>query len=141
MDTTTHPTQISPIGRLQSMPKPSLHTPCSRPASNIRTQGNLVPRVVSVPLFQSSSQKKQRLRDYPRYDVAPKTHRTITPTKTNVNELVWRISASFQYIALKMAKVSKLAERKLIPHRSIIGLGALRKIKYFGDIPRQLLCI
>ena len=34
-----------------------------------------------------------------------------------------------------MVKVSKLAQRKLIPHRSIIGLGAFQKIKYFGDIP------
>ena len=42
----------------------------------------------------------------------------------------------FNTIALKMVKVSKLAQRKLIPHRSIIGLGAFRKIKYFGDIPR-----
>ena len=40
-----------------------------------------------------------------------------------------------------MVKVSKLAQRKLIPHRSMIGLGEFRKIKYFGDIPRQLLCI
>ena len=47
----------------------------------------------------------------------------------------------FNTIALKMVKVSKLVQRKLIPHRSIIGLGAFRKIKYFGDIPRQLLCI
>ena len=47
----------------------------------------------------------------------------------------------FNTIALKMVKVSKMAQRKLIPHRSIIGLGAFRKIKYFGDIPRQLLCI
>ena len=48
----------------------------------------------------------------------------------------------FNTIALKMTvKVSKLAQRKLIPHRSIIGLGAFRKIKYFGDIPIQLLCI
>ena len=47
----------------------------------------------------------------------------------------------FNTIALKMVRVSKLAQRKLIPHRSIIGLGAFRKIKYFGDIPRQLLCI
>ena len=44
----------------------------------------------------------------------------------------------FNTIALKMVKVSKLAQRKLIPHRSIIGLGEFRKIKYFGDIPRQL---
>ena len=43
----------------------------------------------------------------------------------------------FNTIALKM----ELAQRKLIPHRSIIGLGAFQKIKYFGDIPRQLLCI
>ena len=47
----------------------------------------------------------------------------------------------FNTIALKMVKVSKLAQRKLIPHTSIIGLEAFRKIKYFGDIPRQLLCI
>ena len=47
----------------------------------------------------------------------------------------------FNTIALKMVKVSKLAQRKLIPHGSIIGLGAFRKIKYFGDIPRQLLCM
>ena len=47
----------------------------------------------------------------------------------------------FNTIALKMVKVSKLAQRKLIPHGSTIGLGAFRKIKYFGDIPRQLLCI
>ena len=30
----------------------------------------------------------------------------------------------FNTIALKMVKVSKLEQRKLIPHRSIIGLGA-----------------
>ena len=47
----------------------------------------------------------------------------------------------FNTIALKTVKVSKLSKRKMIPHRSIIGLGASRKIKYFGDIPRQLLCI
>ena len=47
----------------------------------------------------------------------------------------------FNTIALKIVKVSKLAQRKLIPHRSIIVLGAFRKITYFGDIPRQLLCI
>ena len=47
----------------------------------------------------------------------------------------------FNTIALKMVKVSKLAQRKLIPHRSIIGVGASRKIKYLGDIPGQLLCI
>ena len=47
----------------------------------------------------------------------------------------------FNTIALKMVKVSKLAQRKLIPHRSIIGLGEFRKIKYFGDIPKQLLCV
>ena len=47
----------------------------------------------------------------------------------------------FNTIALKIIKVSKLAQRKLIPHRSIVGLGAFRKIKYFGDIPRQPLCI
>ena len=47
----------------------------------------------------------------------------------------------FNTIALKILKVSKLVQRKLIPHRSIIGLGAFQKIKYFGAIPRQLLCI
>ena len=47
----------------------------------------------------------------------------------------------FNTIALKAVKVSKLEQKKLIPHRSIISLGAFRKIKYFGDIPRQLLCI
>ena len=47
----------------------------------------------------------------------------------------------FNTIALNMVKVSKLAQRKLIPHRSIIGLEAFRKIIYFGDISRQLLCI
>ena len=47
----------------------------------------------------------------------------------------------FNTIALKMVKVSKLAQKKLMPHRSIIGLGAFRKIQYFGDIPGQLLCI
>ena len=45
----------------------------------------------------------------------------------------------FNTIALKMVKVSKLAQRKPIPHRSIIGLGEFQKIKYFGDIPRKLL--
>ena len=48
---------------------------------------------------------------------------------------------SINTIALKMVKVSKLVQRKLIPLRSIIALGAFRKIQYFGDIPRQLLCI
>ena len=47
----------------------------------------------------------------------------------------------FNTIALKMVKVLKLAKRKLMQHRSIIGFGAFRKIKYFGDLPRQLLCI
>ena len=39
-----------------------------------------------------------------------------------------------------MVKVSKLLQMKLISYKSIIGLGALRKITYFGDIPGQLLC-
>ena len=47
----------------------------------------------------------------------------------------------FNTIAQKMVKVSKLAQRKLVPYRSIIGLGAFRETKYIGDIPRQLLCI
>ena len=42
---------------------------------------------------------------------------------------------SINAIALKMVKVSKLVQRKLIPYRSIIGLGAFRKIQYFGDTP------
>ena len=41
----------------------------------------------------------------------------------------------FNTIAQKMVKVSKMAQRKLIPHRSIIGLGAFRKIKYFEIFP------
>ena len=40
----------------------------------------------------------------------------------------------FNAIALKMVMVSKLARRKLIPHRSIIGLGAFRKIKSVLEI-------
>ena len=35
----------------------------------------------------------------------------------------------FNTIALKMVKVSKLAQRKMIPCRPIIGLGAFGKIK------------
>ena len=35
----------------------------------------------------------------------------------------------FNTIALKMVKVSKLAQKKLIPHRSIIGFGAFLTIK------------
>ena len=42
----------------------------------------------------------------------------------------------FNTIALEEVGVSGLAERKLIPHGSVIGLGPLRKMKYFGDIPR-----
>ena len=38
-------------------------------------------------------------------------------------------------IVLKMVKVSKLAQRKLIPHRSIIGLGAFRKINILEIFP------
>ena len=45
---------------------------------------------------------------------------------------------SISVIALKMVKVSKLVQSKLIPYRSIIGLEAFRKINYFGDIPRQV---
>ena len=37
---------------------------------------------------------------------------------------------SINAIALKMVKVSKLLQRKLIPYKSMIGLGAFRKIKY-----------
>ena len=48
---------------------------------------------------------------------------------------------SINTIALKMVEVSKLVQRKLIRYRSMIGLGAFRKIKHFGAIPRQLLCI
>ena len=45
---------------------------------------------------------------------------------------------SINTIALRMVKVSKLVQRNLIPYRSIIESGAFRKIKYFGDSPRQL---
>ena len=48
---------------------------------------------------------------------------------------------SINRIAEKMGKVSKLVVRKLIPYKSIIGSGTFQKIKYFGDIPRLLLCI
>ena len=65
---------------------------------------------------------------------------TITGTG-DLLSIVRRISGSFDTIALRMVKVSKLAQRKLIPHRSVTGLGAFRKIKYFADIPRQLLCM
>ena len=40
---------------------------------------------------------------------------------------------SIQLCYLKMVKVSKLVQSKLIPYRSIIGLGAFQKIKYFQD--------
>ena len=48
--------------------------------------------------------------------------------------VVQRICAIYQYNSAKNGK-------GLIPYGSMIGLGAFRKIKYFGDIPRQLLCI
>ena len=56
--------------------------------------------------------------------------------------LVRRISASFQYNCAKNGKGLKIGTKETdTRHRSIIGLGAFRKIKYFGDIPRQLFCI
>ena len=55
----------------------------------------------------------------------------------NTNSLADTINT----IAQKLVKVSKLVQRKLIPYRSMIGLDACRKVKYFGDISRQLLCI
>ena len=61
--------------------------------------------------------------------------------KFKITEIVRRISASFQYNCAKNDKGLKFTQRKPMPHRSVIGLGAFRKIKYFGDIPRQLLCI
>ena len=45
---------------------------------------------------------------------------------------------SISTIALKIVKISKLVEKKLMPYRSIIGLVALRKIKYSANIPGQL---
>ena len=48
---------------------------------------------------------------------------------------------SINTIARKKVKVLKLVQRRLIPYSSIVGLGAFRKIKYFGDFPIQLLCI
>ena len=41
----------------------------------------------------------------------------------------------------KMMKVSKLVQRKLIPYRSNTGSGAFQKLKYFGDIPKELFCV
>ena len=38
-------------------------------------------------------------------------------------------------ITLKMVKVSKLAQRKLIPHRSVIGLGAFRRLNILEIFP------
>ena len=49
--------------------------------------------------------------------------------------------ADINTITQKVVMVSKLVQRKMIPYRSIIGLGTFQKIKYSGDIPRQLLCI
>ena len=48
---------------------------------------------------------------------------------------------SINTIALKIVKVSKWIQRKLIPYRSNIGSGAFRNIKYSGDIPKQLFCV
>ena len=42
---------------------------------------------------------------------------------------------------VKLVKVSKWVQRKLIPYRSNILPGAFQKIKYFGDTPRQLFCV
>ena len=69
--------------------------------------------------------------------------RTIEEVFAELNNqvLVQRICAIDSTIALKMVKVSEVVQRKLIPYRSIIGSGAFRKIKYFGGIPRQLLCV
>ena len=41
----------------------------------------------------------------------------------------------FNTIALKMVKVSKLAQRKLIPHRSIIGLGHFERLNTLEIFP------
>ena len=41
----------------------------------------------------------------------------------------------FNTIALKMVKVSKLAQRKLIPHRPIIGLGSFRRLNILEIFP------
>ena len=41
----------------------------------------------------------------------------------------------FNTIALKMVKVSKLAQRKLIPHRSIIGLGHFERFNILEIFP------
>ena len=58
-----------------------------------------------------------------------------------INMLVQRLCAIYQYSCAKLVKVSKLVQRKLIPYKSIIGSGAFRKIKQFGDIQRQLFCV
>ena len=49
--------------------------------------------------------------------------------------------ADVNTITQKMVEGSKLAQRKLISYRSIIGFGTFRKTKFSGDIPKQLLCI
>ena len=41
----------------------------------------------------------------------------------------------FNTIALKLVKVSKLAQRKLIPHRSIIGLGHFERLNILEIFP------
>ena len=56
----------------------------------------------------------------------------------SVAMLVRRISASFRYICAKNGKDLKIGTKEADTTKI---LGAFRKIKYFGDIPRQLLCI
>ena len=41
----------------------------------------------------------------------------------------------FNTIALKMVKVSKLAQRKLIPHRSVIGWGHFERLNILEIFP------
>ena len=55
--------------------------------------------------------------------------------------LVWQISASFQYNCANNGKGLKIGTKEADTTEINNRLGAFRKIKYFGDIPRQLLCI
>ena len=48
---------------------------------------------------------------------------------------------SISTIVRKLIRVSEFVQRKFIPYRSNIGSGAFRKIKYFGDISRQLFSV
>ena len=79
------------------------------------------------------------------YEQFSRNDSAIAPEKNfrllKYEHIVRRICAISQYNCAKNGKGLKLLQRKLIPYKSIIGLGAFRKIKYFGDILKLLLCI